>query len=230
MKKSNSSGKSLYIILSLIIFLLGIAVSITIIVLKINAKSTGNKFTVTFFDANDNKFEIVKVKEGDAAKPKKQLPEVQNAVFKGWDRYINNVTNNLEVHPIYQSVTSDYNAFYIDTYYASEGEELSVNLKLGGIITVTTATIGIAYDEQVLDLIKVNDSDYLSEISADEGYIKLILDFSQLTIKPGEVIDSFRFKVKGSDKITDLPIDLTEIYCKGELANSTAIKGLIYIF
>ncbi len=230
MKKSYSSGKSLYIILSLIIFLLGIAVSVTIIVLKINSKSTGNKFTVTFFDANDNKFEIVKVKEGDAAKPKKQLPEVQNAVFKGWDRYINNVTNNLEVHPIYQSVTSDYNAFYIDTYYASEGEELSVNLKLGGIITVTTATIGIAYDEQVLELVTVNDSAYLSETFADKSYIKLTLDFSKQTVNPGDVIESFRFKVKGSDKITDLPIDLIDIFCEGNLANATSVAGDIYIF
>ena len=115
-----------------------------------------NKHVVKFYDENNGLITEYKVKDGNPVFFDKSLQVQENKVFKGWDKNLSSITEDTEVHTVYQSIAKDPNVFYIDTYYVNGGDDIWIDLKIGGIIDTTTAKIGIAYDSDVLTYLESN--------------------------------------------------------------------------
>lgn len=190
-----------------------------------------NKHVVKFYNHQNELIAEYKVKDGKSVFFDKTLPPIDNAVFKGWDKNLSSITEDTEVHPVYQSVANDPNVFYMDTYYVNGGDDIWIDLKIGGIIDTTTAKIGIAYDSAVLTYIESDLSEYLfSPIEIKDEYLILHFDFTNKDIQNGTIV-RLHFECKDVEFLTtDLPIDLLNVQSKDGLANSTAVKGNIYIY
>lgn len=190
-----------------------------------------NKHVVKFYDDKNILIAEYKVKDGKSVFFDKSLPSLENSVFKGWDKNLSSITEDTEVHPVYQSIANDPNVFYIDTYYVNGGDDLWIDLKIGGIIDTTTAKIGIAYDSDVLTYLESNSSEYLfSPIEVKDKYLILHFDFTNKDIQNGTIV-RLHFECKDVEFLTtDLPIDLLNVQSKDGLTDSTAVKGNIYIY
>ena len=190
-----------------------------------------NKHVVKFYDDNDFLIAEYKVRNGKSVFFDKSLPTLENRVFKGWDKNLSVINEDTEVYPIYQNIPQDPNVFYIDTYYINGGDDVWIDLKIGGIIDVTTAKIGLAYDSDVLTFIEGDSSEYLfSPIEIKDEYLVFHFDFTNKNIQNGSII-RLHFECKDVEFLTtDLPIDLLNLQSKDGLADGTTVKGNIYIY
>lgn len=219
--------QSIFVLLIVGVLLIGIVTS-GIIWLSSSIK---NKHVVKFYDENNILIVEYKVKDGKSAFFDKSLAVLENSVFKGWDKNLSSITEDTEVHPVYQSIAKDPNAFYIDTYYVNGGDNVWIDLKIGGVIDATTAKIGIAYDSDVLTYLESNSSEYLfSPIEINDEYLILQFDFTDKNIQNGTIV-RLHFECKEVEFLTtDLPIDLLNVQSKYGFTNSTAVKGNVYIY
>ena len=219
--------QTLFILLIVGILLIGIITSG--IIWWTSAES--NKHIVKFYDENNSLITEYKVKDGNPVFFDKSLQVQENKVFKGWDKNLSSITEDTEVHPVYQSIAKDPNVFYIDTYYVNGGDDIWIDLKIGGEIDTTTAKIGIAYDSDVLTYLESDLSEYLfSPIEVKDEYLILHFDFTNKDVQNGTIL-RLHFECKDVEFLTtDLPIDLLNVQSKDGLTNSTAVKGNIYIY
>ena len=219
--------QTLFILLIVGILLVGIITSGIIWWVSIES----NKHIVKFYDDLNSPITEYKVKDGEPVFFDKSLAVLKNRVFKGWDKNLSSIEEDTEVHPIYQSIAKDPNVFYIDTYYVNGGDDIWIDLKIGGIIDTTTAKIGIAYDSDVLTYLESNSSEYLfSPIEVKDEYLILHFDFTNKDIQNGTIV-RLHFECKDVEFITtDLPIDLLNVQSKDGLTDSTSVKGNIYIY
>ena len=190
-----------------------------------------NKHIVKFYDENNSLITEYKVKDGNPVFFDKSLQVQENKVFKGWDKNLSSITEDTEVRPVYQSIAKDPNVFYIDTYYVNGGDDIWIDLKIGGEIDTTTAKIGITYDSDVLTYLESDLSEYLfSPIEVKDEYLILHFDFTNKDIQNGTIV-RLHFECKDVEFLTtDLPIDLLNVQSKDGLTDSTAVKGNIYIY
>ena len=190
-----------------------------------------NKYIVNFYDHQNKMIAQYKVKDGESVFFDKSLPTVENSVFKGWNKNLSAITEDIEVYPIYQSIEKDNNVFYMDTYYVNGGEDLWIDLKIGGVIDAKAAIIGIAYDSEVLTYLENSSSEYLSSpIEVKDDYLIFSFDFSDKNIQNGSIV-GLHFECKDVEFLTtDLPIDLLNVQSSEGLTSSTAVKGNIYIY
>lgn len=193
--------------------------------------SEANKHNVKFYNYQNELIAEYKVKDGKSVFFDKTLVPIENAVFKGWDKNLSAITEDTEVHPIYQNVDKDANAFYIDTYYVNGGDDLWIDLKIGGIIDAKTAKIGIAYDSEVLTYLESSQSEYLfSPVETQDEYLIFYFDFTNKDIQNDSVV-RLHFECKDVEfLVTDLPIDLLNVQSEDGMASSTSVKGNIYIY
>lgn len=219
--------QTLFILLIVGILLIGIITSGIIWWTSAEA----NKHIVKFYDENNRLITEYKVKDGNPVFFDKSLQVQENKVFKGWDKNLSSITEDTEVHPVYQSITKDPNVFYIDTYYVKGGDDLWIDLKIGGEIDVTTAKIGIAYDSDVLTYLGSSSSEYLfSPIETKDEYLIFHFDFTNKNIQNGSII-RLHFECEDVEFLTtDLPIDLLNVQSEYGTTNSTSVKGNVYIY
>ena len=190
-----------------------------------------NKHVVKFYNHQNELIAEYKVKDGKSVFFDKALPPIDNTVFKGWDKNLSSITEDTEVHPVYQSVEKDENAFYIDTYYVNGGDEFWIDLKIGGIIDAKTAKIGIAYDSDVLTYLESGLSEYLfSPVETKDEYLIFHFDFTNKNIQNDSII-RLHFECENVEfLVTDLPIDLLNVQSEYGTTNSTSVKGNVYIY
>ena len=189
-----------------------------------------NKHTVKFFDHKNALIAEYKVEDGESILFDQELPELENSVFKGWDKNLSSITEDTEVYPIYQSITKDSNAFYIDTYYINGGDDVWIDLKIGGNVDMKSAKIGIAYDSDIFTYIEHSSSEYISSVEANDEYLLLSFDFAEKNIQNGSIL-KLHFECADVDfLVTDLPIDLLNLQSQDGLTGGTSVKGNIYIY
>lgn len=106
-----------------------------------------DSFTVTFAYGNGDIIEQKIVKSGNGVVP----PNFDtDYVFRGWDGIINNISSDMEVHPMLYKIVED-NLFYFDTVYAREGRKFSIDLILAGNVNISNGELMLKYDEDVLE-------------------------------------------------------------------------------
>lgn len=105
------------------------------------------RHTVTFAYGDGTVIAKKEVKDGQGVFPPSL--DLENAVFRGWDCAINNVTQDIETHPAIYSIEED-NLFYIDSAYVKEGKKIDLPLMLGGKVNVSSGELTVEYDPEVL--------------------------------------------------------------------------------
>ena len=83
-------------------------------------------YTVTFYDNNNNVIDTQEVYKGKGAKAP-TAPEVADKVFVGWDKDYDNVTSDLELHPVYTNA-----AEYTVTFKDADGTILKTEKVISG--------------------------------------------------------------------------------------------------
>ena len=83
-------------------------------------------YTVTFYDSNNNVIDTQEVYKGKGAKAP-AAPEVADKVFVGWDKDYDNVTSDLELHPVYTNA-----AEYTVTFKDIDGTVLKTEKVISG--------------------------------------------------------------------------------------------------
>lgn len=113
------------------------------------ASGSGEKYTVTFAYGDGSVIAKSEVRSGKGVLP--PIPETDD-VFRGWDSAINNVTDNIEAHPMLYTIVED-NLFYFNSVYVQEGERFNISLRLGGNVNMSSGELTLEYDPEVLTYI-----------------------------------------------------------------------------
>lgn len=102
--------------------------------------------TVTFAYLDGSVIETKEVEEGKGVYP----PIIQSkGVFRGWSKAFNAVEHDLEVHPQFHTI-AETNLFYFNSVYVKEGTDFTLDICLGGTVHISSGTLIINYDTNVL--------------------------------------------------------------------------------
>ena len=105
------------------------------------------KHTVTFAYPDGTVIEEKIVEEGKGVFP----PAFEsNGVFRGWSAGFNAVKSDIEVHPIFHDIKEE-NLFYFNSVYVKEDTEFALDLYVGGKVHLSSGTIILSYDTDVLE-------------------------------------------------------------------------------
>ena len=219
--------KSKWFPIAIVLILLAGVITSAVILIKPQIKK---HYTVTFLDLNGDVLAKEGVKEGSPAYFNKKITVYPQKVFKGWNQDINKIESDMEVSPTYQDISNSDNVFFIDSVYIDSEEIFTVDLKVGGKISVESAKIGIAYDPKVLSFVNVKKEKYCSGYEKQkDGYLIFDLNFDDFS--SGEALAHIEFKSLDVSSIkTDLPIDLMALEYNGGTPQSESISGFIYIY
>lgn len=138
---------------------------------KEEVKQESERHTVTFAEQDGTVIETKKVSDGRGVFP----PECNSdMVFRGWSGAVNEVTADTEVHPQFMEITDD-NLFYFNSVYVQEGKEFTVDVKLGGMVNISSATLLVSYDSEVMEFIKSKDESICKVSKNKDGELTLSL-------------------------------------------------------
>lgn len=129
------------------------------------------RYTVTFAYGDGTVIEKKEVKSGQGVFP----PAVEtNGVFRGWSGAINQVKQNIEVHPqIYDIV--EQNLFYFDSQYVKEGKKFTLDIYVGGTVSVSSGVLTLEYDPKVISYKSYDGLNFSSVEKTEDG--KLLIKF-----------------------------------------------------
>lgn len=133
------------------------------------------EYTVTFAYQNGTVIEKKTVTKGKGVFP--PMPKGDD-VFRGWSGAFNSVQSDVEVHPIFHSITED-NLFYFNSVYVQEGEEFTLDVYVGGRVNVSSGKLTLNYDPEVLEY-KHSDDNGISSVSETKAG-ELVINFSSDT-------------------------------------------------
>ena len=164
-----------------IILLCGVLISGIIFLIAQNKKSddtekkTYNKdqHTVTFAYQDGTVIDTKTVGAGKGVYP--PIPETDD-VFRGWSGPVNNVTSDVEVHPIFYNILEDENLFYFNSVYVKEGEDFSIDIMLTGAVNLSKAELTVSYDSEVMQFVSATDSDICEMNEREKGELILSIN------------------------------------------------------
>ena len=186
------------------------------------------KHTVTFAYLDGTIIETKTVEEGKGVFP----PVLETTgVFRGWSAGFNAVKADIEVHPIFYNIKEE-NLFYFDSVYVKEDTEFTLDLYVAGVVNISSGTITLSYDTDVLEYKKSDGMDGLiiSENKAGE----LTIQFSTDTpLNEKTLISQLSFYAKKRDAYStqvNLSASDTMILSNGKeiSANCATINNKIY--
>lgn len=157
---------------------------------------TAEMHKVTFAYQDGTVIETRKVRDGSGVFPPTFETE---GIFRGWNSTINNVMSDMETHPmVYQISSDDENLFYFDSVYVLEGEEFKIDLMLGGWVNISTATLNIEYDSEVMDYVGSEDSDVCDITMLEAGTIVMDMK-SDPPLREKTLLSELTFLAKEKD-------------------------------
>lgn len=178
----------------LAILLVGIIASLSVSFYFQDKKA--EKYTVTFAYDDGTIIEEKQVKKGFGVLP----PEINtDKVFRGWNSTINNVTQNIEVHPDLYNITED-NLFYFNSIYVKEGKKFTIDLYVAGNVSVSSGSLFLEYDTDVLTY-KKYEGYGLSDLADSNGKINVEFESSSTITKKTKLI-SITFYAKKMDALS----------------------------
>lgn len=152
------------------------------------------KHTVTFAYLDGTIIETKTVEEGKGVFP----PALEtDGVFRGWSAGFNAVKADIEVHPIFYNIKEE-NLFYFDSVYVKEDTEFTLDLYVGGKVNLSSGTIALSYDPDVLEYKSADglDVEEIAETKSGELTIKLN---SKVALKEKTLISQIKFYAKKKD-------------------------------
>ncbi len=189
---------------------------------------TAERFTVTFAESNGEIIEQKEVKKGSGVFP----PVLTNdGVFRGWSAGFNMVESDIEVHPIFYDIVED-NLFYFDSVYAKEGKSFTLDLYIAGNVNVSSGTIKLTFDPDVMKYKKAQ-SDDLCEIKEDKAGELTIGFSSKKAITKKTLLGEIMFYAKRADAYaSEIQLSASDVILvangKEQKADFATINNKIY--
>lgn len=164
--------------------------------------------TVTFAYQDGTVIESKQVKHGKGVFPPELTDE---GVFRGWSTGFNAVTADVEAHPVYYSISED-NLFYFDSVYVQEGKEFSLDVCIGGRVSVISAELTLQYDPDVLEFRQTDGSDGCTVTEEEKGTIKLSVQLDE-AVKEETLLQQLTFFAKKKDAYsTQIDLSAAQVY------------------
>lgn len=186
------------------------------------------KHTVTFAYLDGTVIETKTVAEGKGVFP----PSIEtDGVFRGWSAGFNAVKADIEVHPVVYSVKEE-NLFYFNSVYVKEDTEFTLDLYVGGTVNISSGTITLTYDTDVLEYKKSDSMESLGVSENKDGELTIHLN-SSTPLKEKTLISQLTFYAKKKDAYStqvNLSVDNALIVSNGKetSANCATINNKIY--
>lgn len=176
---------------------------------KKEVEDDSDKHTVTFAYQDGTVIEKKKVSDGKGVFP----PDYEtDMIFRGWSGAINEVTMDIEVHPQFMEIT-DENLFCFNSVYAQEGKEFSIDVKLDGNVNISSATLSISYDPEVMEFVQSKDESVCEVSKVKDGELKLSLQSDEPITKAIQ-LSQLTFKAKEKDVYaTQIDLSCTDGKC-----------------
>lgn len=104
--------------------------------------------TVHFYGLDGQLLQTETVHDGQAVLP----PELSRADlrFRGWDKPLHRVTEDMDVYPVTQPLGEEKNIVCTDAVYADTEQEFCIIPRLTGTVDCSQFSIEIAYDKELL--------------------------------------------------------------------------------
>ncbi len=222
-----------YLIAALIL-LVGAAASLLILTKPWETEKTETTqlCMVTFYDATGKLWRTHEVHSGSHVIP---VPfEQEGYMFKGWDKDLYTVTEDLEVYPVCEAISDAKNIVYVDTVYADTEYVLSVTPKLSGTVDCSGFTIEMGYDDELLHFEGAGPIlDGLTVENAD-GVVTMTWSADAAIAEETDIAILYFKCKKDSSYSTTLPFLTKEIVTlqQGEqiYTDSTAYDGKLYLY
>lgn len=167
---------------------------------------------VTFAFDDGTIIEKKEVKDGQGVYPPSL--KLENTVFRGWSCPINNVTQDIEAHPMTYGIIED-NLFYIDSAYVKEGKKVKLPLLLGGKVNVNFGELTVEYDPEVLTFKKADNNDLCTVQESSSGILTIPFS-SEEVLKQKTQLTCLEFYAKKKD------VYATEIILSGNKVSIVA--------
>ena len=162
--------------------------------------------TVTFAWQDGTVIDTRQVREGHGVFP----PAFEtDDVFQGWSTNINEVTSDIEAHPLIYQI-NDENLFYFNALYVNEGEPFTIDIFLGGAVNISAAKLEIAFDSEVMDLLEHSEDACCTVEETKDGLLTLTLDSAEPLVEKTKLC-SIRFMALEKDVYsTKITLSLTD--------------------
>lgn len=152
------------------------------------------KHTVTFAYLDGTVITTKEVSHGKGVFPPELTDE---GVFRGWSNGFNAVVADVEAHPVYHSITEN-NLFYFDSVYVQEGTEFSLDICVGGYVSVSSGELTLEYDVEVLEFLELKDMVQCAVSETTKGELVICFN-SDTAIKTETLLSQLRFVAKEKD-------------------------------
>lgn len=171
------------------ILLLGVVASLVVRMVYSGTDANLPQYTVTFAYQDGSVIDTKEVTEGNGVYP----PEyVGDGIFRGWSGGFNNVTADVEVHPILHGISED-NFFYFHSVYVEEGKKFTLDVHLGGRVNISSGELTVFYDPEVLEYLEAAPMDCCEAELVGEGELKLTFS-SQEPIREEKLLAKLHFR------------------------------------
>lgn len=204
---------------------------------KVSAQSQMQSQThrVTFFREDGSILEEKTVAHGESVMPPVLTSGKDAVVFRGWTINLSSITRDTEARPLFQDLTNEKNVFYMDTRYEESGQDIMVELKLGGRVNLSGIKLTLTYDPEVLKLLESESAlDGVEVSKTEDGILEIIIDSEENLTEPTQVL-CMKYHVEDVDFILaylDVSMKEPRRMDGGAMVgtDSTAVNGKIYIY
>lgn len=153
--------------------------------------------SVTFAEQDGTILDVKEVPDGKGIFPPEYPCE---GVFRGWSGRINQVTCDVEVHPVVYQIAED-NLFYFHSVYVQEGYEFNLDICLGGRVSLSRGQLTVFYDPEVLKYTGAAPADVCQVSEGEAGKLILMFD-SESPIREETVLAQLTFQALEKDVYT----------------------------
>lgn len=165
------------------------------------------KHRLTFAEQDGTVLNVVEVTDGKGVVPPEYPCE---GVFRGWSGSLNQVTCDKEVHPVVHHISED-NLFYFNSVYVQEGSEFSLDVCLGGRVSLSCGRLTVLYDPEVMKFTGAFPADVCQVSEGEMGELIILFD-SELPIKEETILAQLTFQALEKDVYaTEIQLRATEV-------------------
>lgn len=190
--------------------------------------------TVKFYGFDQQVVQTKTVLYGKSVKA--PILQTDGYIFKGWDKKLFVVTDDMDVYAIGEKLGDASNIVYANAIYAETCKTVQVPIMLGGTVNCCDFTIQIQYDSKLLSFKGAKQKLRRLKVENDKtnGTITLTYSASSNIQEPSKIAVLQFDCVQDGEYSTTLPIGTKEIFAmqdrKKEYTDSVAYDGALYLF
>lgn len=191
--------------------------------------------TATFFSDDGSILRIESVEPGVLPAPP-SLPEISyENIFLRWDYPDTATEGDVEIYPVYQTISGMQNAFVIPGAYGKCGETINLPLRLCGEVTLCGFDLAVEYDPEVLQLISVyGEDDSIMYNDETPGVVRI--NYVSVSNTTADIDICFlQFKILAESGELPVALDVKSIYAWDEeeamyVPEYQKLDGCIYVW